>query len=76
MVSTAVSLLVIGYKVRITRSYPHPHTDRLTESLPSSPKVSIFDKLRLMKKREEDIETFFKSLSESQLKDAKVSQSR
>lgn len=25
-----------------------------------------------MKKREEDIETFFKTLSESQLKDAKV----
>lgn len=46
--STAVSLIVIGYK------------------------ISIFDKLRLMRRREEDIEVFFKGLSESQLKDAKL----
>jgi hypothetical protein len=81
MVSTAVSLLVIGYKVRIAQLallfspplpplHPHPlahlhHDSRFFQ-------VSIFDKLRLMKKREEDIETFFKTLSESQLKDAKV----
>lgn len=35
-------------------------------------KVSMFEKLRLLQKREEDIETFFKSLSEHQLKDTKL----
>jgi len=35
-------------------------------------KVSLFGKLKLMQKREEDIETFFKTLSENQMKDAKL----
>ena len=35
-------------------------------------KVSMFEKLRLLQKREEDIETFFKSLNEHQLKDTKL----
>ena len=35
-------------------------------------KVSMFEKLRLLQKREEDIETFFKSLNEGQLKDTKL----
>ena len=35
-------------------------------------KISLFEKLKLMKKREADIEIVFKQLSESQLKDAKL----
>ena len=35
-------------------------------------KVSLFEKLKLMKKREGDIEIVFKQMSESQLKDAKL----
>jgi hypothetical protein len=35
-------------------------------------KVSLFEKIRMMSKREDDIETVFKAMGESQLKDTKL----
>jgi hypothetical protein len=35
-------------------------------------KISMFDKLKMMRKREEDIETVFKTMSDSQMKDTKL----
>jgi len=43
-----------------------------TSSLVIGYKISLFSKYKLFQKREEDIEIFFKTLNETQLKDAKM----